>query len=232
MNSIYLMKNMANGYYKIGSSGHPFNRERTLQSQEPDIRLLAHVEGDKTLERKLHQRLAPNRVRGEWFSLSFGDLCQLRHDFNVELTTIDPPISVLVADWWRASIYRYSPTSHRTWVTQHNDKFLFEAPFAMSRAEVADQALLESESSYVSDELWDVLSISLRNYIRDLYEVDGMTVELREICCLSTGDSRGFLVTERHYAHHRYFSRQDPARRYYAHMRRYLDGYARVEGDI
>ena len=63
------MKNVANGYYKIGTSRRPVVRERTLQAQEPDIRLLASVDAEGIRERELHQRYARKRVRGEWFAL-------------------------------------------------------------------------------------------------------------------------------------------------------------------
>jgi Meiotically up-regulated gene 113 len=123
MSSVYLMKNMANGYYKIGSSSRPHIRERTLQAQEPDIRLLASIEADRRIERALHHRYTVRRVRGEWFALHYGDLCELREDFSVELEKIDPPVEVIIGDWWRAAIYRYSPVCERTWVTWYRGEF-------------------------------------------------------------------------------------------------------------
>lgn len=220
------MKNMANGYYKIGSSNRPTVRERTLCSQEPDIRLLAAVEANPSLEHELHRRYAERRIRGEWFNLDYGDLCGLKDDFSVDMKTIDPPIEVINGDWWQATVHRYSPTHEHTWVTDQRGSFLFEVPFRMSRAEVEDQALAESYGSSLSPELLELLTVSLRNYVRDSYEVDGMTAELREICCLASGETRGFIVTEKNYSHHRYFTRIDPATRYFECMRKYLDGYA------
>jgi len=228
MESVYLMKNMANGYYKIGSSQRPIARERTLQAQEPDIRLLASVNAKCSYERELHRRYAPKRVRGEWFALDYGDLLQLKGEFSVEIETIDPPIEVIEGGSWRARIHRYSPVHEHTWVTRRRGQFLFEVPFAMSRAEVDEQVDAESWGSSLSPELSNVLSVSLRNYLRDEYEVDGMKVELREICCLGTGESRGFIVIERQYSHDRFFPWVDPARRYFERMRKYLDGYARL----
>jgi hypothetical protein len=206
MISVYLMKNMANGYYKIGTSRRPVARERTLQAQEPDIRLLACVEAKPALERELHLRYAPKRVRGEWFALDYGDLCSLKRDFSVEIDRINPPIEVIDGSGWRATIHRYSPVHEHTWVTRRRGEFLFEVPFAMTRSEVEEQADAESWSSPLSPELMKVLSVSLRNYVRDIYEVDKMTVELRELCCLGTSESRGFMVIERTYSHDRFFS--------------------------
>jgi hypothetical protein len=231
MTSVYLMKNMANGYYKIGSSQCPIVRERTLQAQEPDIRLLASVNADCAYERTLHQRYARKRVRGEWFALNYGDLLQLKGEFSVEIGTIDPPIEVIEGVSWRARIHRYSPVHEYTWVTRRRGDFLFEVPFAMSRAEVEEQVSAESWGSSLSPELRDVLSVSLRNYLRDDYEIDGLKVELREICCLGTGESRGFVVVEPQYSHDRFFPWADPARHYFERMRKYLDGYARLSRD-
>lgn len=228
MASVYLMKNMANGYYKIGVSRQPRVRERTLRSEEPDIRLLASVEADCPLERELHRRYASKRVRGEWFALDYGDLCGLKGDFSVEIDKINPPIAVIDGNWWQAQIHRYSPVHEHTWVTRRRGEFLFEVPFAMTRSEVEEQAYAESWGSPLPPELLNVLSVSLRNYLRDIYEVDEMTVELREICCLGTGESRGFMIVERAYSNNRFFPWLEPAKHYFDRMKKYLDGYARL----
>ena len=62
------MKNRRNGFYKIGRSNDPKKRERTLQSEEPDI-VLVKV-WDKNIENKLHKNYNKQRLRGEWFDLS------------------------------------------------------------------------------------------------------------------------------------------------------------------
>ena len=64
----YLMKNRRNGFYKIGRSNDPKKRERTLQSEEPDI-VLVKV-WDKNIENNLHRNYNKQRLRGEWFDLS------------------------------------------------------------------------------------------------------------------------------------------------------------------
>lgn len=66
---VYLMKNSRNGHYKIGLSVHPEFRERTLQSQEPEVHLVWKIEGEKSDERHLHEKFGDRRLRGEWFDL-------------------------------------------------------------------------------------------------------------------------------------------------------------------
>lgn len=71
---IYLMLNIRNNHFKIGSSKNPFYRERTLQAQEPEIKTITYWCGPVSIERKLHQHFHNKRQRGEWFKLDFYDL--------------------------------------------------------------------------------------------------------------------------------------------------------------
>ena len=64
----YLIKNRRNGFYKIGKSNNPLKREKTLQSEEPDI--VMTKTWDEDIESKLHKDYKDYRVRGEWFELS------------------------------------------------------------------------------------------------------------------------------------------------------------------
>ena len=64
----YLIKNRRNGFYKIGKSRNPKHREKTLQSEEPDILMVKTW--DKDIERVLHKKYNNYRIRGEWFELS------------------------------------------------------------------------------------------------------------------------------------------------------------------
>lgn len=70
--NVYLMLNERNGYIKIGfTTGRPEHREHTLQSQEPEIKLINIFRG-RTIndERNLHRIYDHKRVRGEWFNLN------------------------------------------------------------------------------------------------------------------------------------------------------------------
>lgn len=67
---IYLMRNNRNGLTKIGQSLKPKHRERTLQSEEPEISLLKSWPGLVGTEKQLHERFEACRVRGEWFNLN------------------------------------------------------------------------------------------------------------------------------------------------------------------
>lgn len=67
---VCLMKNVRNGYTKIGFSGNPEYREKCLQSEEPEVVLTHTFQGTMNDERELHIRYAEYRMRGEWFRLS------------------------------------------------------------------------------------------------------------------------------------------------------------------
>jgi hypothetical protein len=64
----YLIKNLKNGFYKIGYSNNPTRREKTLQSEEPTIKMVKVW--DKFIEKELHHKYKDQRVRGEWFKLT------------------------------------------------------------------------------------------------------------------------------------------------------------------
>jgi len=64
----YLMKNNHTKLYKIGYSKNPKHREKTLQSQEPNIKMVKVW--NKNIEKKLHKLYSEYRVRGEWFDLT------------------------------------------------------------------------------------------------------------------------------------------------------------------
>lgn len=71
----YLMYNHRNRYVKIGKSNNPSFREKTLQSEEPEVSLLAI--SPLLSERDLHRIFSSKRLRGEWFALSLTDLERL-----------------------------------------------------------------------------------------------------------------------------------------------------------
>lgn len=66
---VYVMKNLRNGLFKIGVSKNPSFREKTLQSEEPEIMLISATPAKKYVERILHKIFKEKRVRGEWFKL-------------------------------------------------------------------------------------------------------------------------------------------------------------------
>lgn len=74
---VYIMLNKATGLYKIGMSNNPKYRERTLQSQEPEIVLLNKWVGGRKVETFLHNYFNNKRVRGEWFRLEQDDILKI-----------------------------------------------------------------------------------------------------------------------------------------------------------
>ncbi len=74
---VYLMEDLRNGHFKIGRSATPGKRERTLQSEVPQIVLRFSIPANVDHERELHERFDDKRQRGEWFALSPDDLLWL-----------------------------------------------------------------------------------------------------------------------------------------------------------
>ena len=72
------MFNSRNNLIKIGQSIHPNFREKTLQSQEPEIVVLAIWQAPKMVEKELHKLFHEKRKRGEWFDLDFNDLKEIK----------------------------------------------------------------------------------------------------------------------------------------------------------
>lgn len=73
------MLNDDSGLIKIGYSKNPKFREKTLQSQEPEVHLILCCETHKNIERELHKLYSQKRFRGEWFRLNMTDLKKLRN---------------------------------------------------------------------------------------------------------------------------------------------------------
>lgn len=76
---VYLMKDFANGYHKIGISNKPYYREKTLQSEKPTIELVSSKQFPlrkiaESFEKALHETYKEKRIRGEWFNLDDVDV--------------------------------------------------------------------------------------------------------------------------------------------------------------
>lgn len=82
-NYVYLMINAETSLIKIGYSKNPIFREKTLQSQEPQIYLIACWNANKIVETELHRKFKKNRVRGEYFKLGFNDLKELKDAMQI-----------------------------------------------------------------------------------------------------------------------------------------------------
>lgn len=84
----YLMKDSNTGHTKIGRSVNPRMRERTLQSEKPTITLFAVCED--LVESEIHKYYKDKRVRGEWFSLSEGDIDNIICDYGFKVVVSNP----------------------------------------------------------------------------------------------------------------------------------------------
>lgn len=75
LSHIYLMKDKRNGFHKIGRSINPEFREKTLQSEMPDIECSFISPLTFNLnEKRLHILFKEKRIRGEWFDLNIEDV--------------------------------------------------------------------------------------------------------------------------------------------------------------
>jgi hypothetical protein len=72
---LYLMEDLTNNLNKIGISNSPQYREKTLQSEKPQIVIVAAKQYPSrriaaSIEKALHELYKEKRIRGEWFNLS------------------------------------------------------------------------------------------------------------------------------------------------------------------
>lgn len=75
----YLMLDTRNGLHKIGKSKHPQYREKTLQSEVPQIKIIAYCADWIVSESDLHRCYQSKRVRGEWFNLTKQDISTIKN---------------------------------------------------------------------------------------------------------------------------------------------------------
>lgn len=76
--TVYLMRSVKTGLYKIGYTNRATQlrldelraHEGTIGGNDPTIELDTQWRGSKRLERFLHNRHKPYRVKGEWFRLT------------------------------------------------------------------------------------------------------------------------------------------------------------------
>jgi Meiotically up-regulated gene 113 len=229
MSSVYLMKNMANGYYKIGRSGQPPVRERTLQAQEPDIRLLASIEARAASERQLQQRYARKRVRGEWFALDYGDLFDVASWFRTNTAFIDPPVDTIDGDTWIAAVHKYAPDRYSTRVVRPRSRqWLFEVPYALSRCEIEEEVTTQAFGCEVPSDLCDFLERCVPNVRLDEYSTDGSRVELRELMGFAGEERSGFYVLPNEYVLPRFFYDRGYADKFFWRVKRIFDAYAKL----
>lgn len=65
---IYVVQEEEAGPIKIGLASNIETRVCSLQTGNPrELRLLLAIEGDRSVERRLHRQAKPYQLRGEWF---------------------------------------------------------------------------------------------------------------------------------------------------------------------
>jgi hypothetical protein len=223
------MKNMGNGYYKIGHSKCPQHRERTLQAEEPDVRLLAAIDGSRQIERKLQSEFKAKRLRGEWFRLNYGDISVLASLFNSDRESVDPPIEVLEDETWVAKIYRYAPDefSTRVW-TSPRKEWLFEVPYVISRREIDEEVSVQIFSCRAHSDICAFLE-RLPYVLLEHYSVDDTRVELRELLILGENEKNAFYVLPNAYELPRFFHCREYAEKFFLRVRHIMDILSKLD---
>lgn len=82
---VYILNEINGEHYKIGRTRNPDNRLRTFSVKLPykvEYDLLIPTNDMYALETRLHNKYAPQRVDGEWFTLTPDDLHWLRTEFD------------------------------------------------------------------------------------------------------------------------------------------------------
>lgn len=79
LTNLYLILNKRSGYYKIGKAANVSLREKTLQSEEPELELIHTMPAFVSDEYALHTYFADKRIRGEWFKLSTQDVVFIKN---------------------------------------------------------------------------------------------------------------------------------------------------------
>ena len=74
---VYLMEDLRNKKFKIGKSKTPGKRERTLQSEVPQVVMRFSIPAEEAREKELHNHFDVKRIRGEWFELNEDELAWL-----------------------------------------------------------------------------------------------------------------------------------------------------------
>ncbi len=104
---IYLIEDFRNKTFKIGRSKTPARRERTLQSEVPQVAMRFSIPADESHERQLHEYFQNKRLRGEWFALTNDDLI-----WAVAFLKSHGDISRAIVDYqWLGNIYFASTTT-------------------------------------------------------------------------------------------------------------------------
>lgn len=76
---VYLIQ--SGKYLKIGYAENLMSRLKAYDTHNPDYQLLGVIDGDKTVEKEIHNKFSYLRVKGEWFQ----DSKEIRREFRGEV---------------------------------------------------------------------------------------------------------------------------------------------------
>lgn len=80
---LYLIFHGRTKLIKIGFSKNPKAREKTLQAEDPDLKIIYMAEATMHDERHFHQFFREQRRRGEWFDLTEDDVQIIKDEFEL-----------------------------------------------------------------------------------------------------------------------------------------------------
>jgi hypothetical protein len=188
---VYLMKNLCNGYYKIGLSTDPKARERTLQAEEPDIVFLAAVDGNRVFEKMLHDDYKKFRVRGEWFSVEGHELWNLGIRFGLDIREVDPASQVLpLKDDYEIHVHRYGGRRvSSSVVCRRTGKWWLSVPWELRHDEALEQLECQQAAIETTKGFYEFLEASFRLIQVEEY-CNSELIEARDRIC---GTPRGWL---------------------------------------
>lgn len=98
INYVYLQHNTKNNRYKIGFSKQPKHREKTLQSEEPDIQVYRQWIASQKYEGILKKKFESKHIRGEWYALSKDDLDKIDKIMNKFYNSIESAVLGIVSN--------------------------------------------------------------------------------------------------------------------------------------
>ena len=100
---IYFIQAGDNGPVKIGYSINPEKRLQALQTSHPQkLRMITVIDGDRDLEKELHEYFSDESVSGEWFNIDMRAILAalMRLDLlSKPRPDLKPQIDRLMAAW-------------------------------------------------------------------------------------------------------------------------------------
>ncbi len=159
---LYLMKNLATGYYRIGLSAAP---ELATTGEDSEIQLLATGKGGQAFKDLLHRDYASFKVRDDWFEFESPiDLWSLASRFGLELRDVDPPSQIIYLDEnYDIHVHRYGGMKVSSTVVERcTESRRVSVPWEMGPSEAFRHLRSEQAGLQLKTGFFDFFSASFR----------------------------------------------------------------------